>query len=157
MKRRSRKRWNRGWTMIELITVLMVLGLLVNLAVLKYIDLTRSGYVARIASDFNTVRLAAYNYEADHQNIWPPDGSPGVIPSELVNYLPQGFTFTQPLYTYDWDNYSPSLTPYQLAISMTTTDERLLRVLQNALGNDAPYFFAGNKLTFVLIDEFGNY
>jgi prepilin-type N-terminal cleavage/methylation domain-containing protein len=150
-------RSRRGWTMIELITVLMVIGLLVNLAVLKYLDLTRSGYTAKIASEFTVVRLAAYNYEADHNNSWPSDAGPGTIPPELVTYLPRGFTFNHALYTLDWDNNSPGMTPYQTAISMTTTDERLLRVLQNSLGTNAPYFFAGNKLTFVLIDEHGNY
>ena len=152
-----RLRSRRGWTMIELITVLMVIGLLVNLAVLKYLDLTRSGYTAKIASDFTTVRLAAYNYEADHNNSWPTDAGPGVIHPDLEPYLPRGFTFTHALYTYDWDNNSPGTTPYQTAISMTTSDERLLRVLQNSLGTNAPYYFAGNKLTFVLIDEYGNY
>lgn len=143
--------------MIELITVLMVLGLLANLAVLKYLDLTRSGYTAKIASEFTVVRLAAYNYEADHNNSWPSDAGPGVVPPDMVPYLPRNFSFIHPLYTLDWDNNSPSTTPYQTAISMTTTDERLLRVLQNSLGTNAPYYFAGNKLTFILIDEFGNY
>ncbi len=143
--------------MVELITVLMVLGLLVNLAVLKYLDLTRSGYTARIASEFTVVRLAAYNYEADHNNSWPADVGPGVVPPEMIPYLPRGFSFTHPLYTLDWDNNSPGMTPYQTAISMTTTDERLLRVLMNSLGTNAPYYFAGNKLTFILIDEYGNY
>lgn len=143
--------------MVELITVLMIVGLLVNVAVLKYIDLTRSGYTARITSDFVTIRLAAYNFEADNSNRFPDDVGPGVVPPGMAQYLPGGFSFSHPLYTLDWDNNSPSLSPYQLAISMTTTDERLLRVLQNSLGNNAPYYFAGNKLTFVLIDEFGNY
>lgn len=150
-------RSTRGWTLIELMLVLLIMGLLVNLAILKYIDLTRSGYTAKIASEFTVVRLAAYNFEADHNNVWPDDTGPGVVPPAMVQYLPKGFSFTNPNYTLDWDNNSPSLTPYQLAISMTTTDDRLLRVLRNALGTNAPYFFAGNKLTFVLIDEYGNY
>ncbi|MDH4349391.1 MAG: prepilin-type N-terminal cleavage/methylation domain-containing protein, partial [Gemmatimonadota bacterium] len=36
----------RGWTLIELVTVIVVLGLLSMISVLKYIDLTRTGYAA---------------------------------------------------------------------------------------------------------------
>lgn len=147
----------RGFTMIELIVVILVLGLLVNLAVLKYIDLTRSAYSAKIAGDFTAVRLAAYNYEADHNNQWPADVGPGTIPPEMIPYLPPNFQWVTPNYTLDWDNNTPATSPYALAISMVSDDDRLMQVLRNALGTRAPYFFAGNRLTFVLVDESGNY
>ncbi len=85
------------------------------------------------------------------------DGGPGVVPPELVPYLPKGFTFTYPSYQLDFDNRSPSMSPYQLAVSMTTTDDRLMAALQRTLGNNAPYYFAGNRLTYILIDQSGNY
>jgi hypothetical protein len=40
---------------------------------------------------------------------------------------------------------------------MTTTDARLMNALVNSLGTKAPYFFAGNRLTYVLIDQDGNW
>ncbi|HTS87124.1 MAG TPA: type II secretion system protein [Gemmatimonadales bacterium] len=146
-----------GWTMIELIVVLVIIGLLASIAVLKYIDLTRTAYAAKVAGEFVTVRLAAYNYEADHPNHWPADVGPGIVPPEMVPYLPNGFSFTTSTYTLDWDNLSPSTTPYELAISVTSSDQRLMNALQVNLGNKAPYVFAGNKLTYVLIDQDGNY
>lgn len=147
----------RGWTMIELLVVMVVLGLLASIAVLKYIDLSRTAYAAKVAGEFVTVRLAAYNYEADHNNQWPMDRGPGVVPPELVSYLPNGFSFTTPSYQLDWDNLGPGATPYQLAISLTTTDNRLLNALIQSLGTKAPYFQSGNRLTYILIDENGNY
>jgi type II secretory pathway pseudopilin PulG len=143
--------------MIELMVVLVVLGLLSGLAVLKYIDLTRTAYAAKIAGEFTTVRLAAYNYEADHQNQWPADQGPGTMPPELITYLPRGFTFVTPSYQLDWDNFSPSTDPYMLAISITTTDARLLNALRMNLGTRSPYFFSGSRLTYILIDRNGNY
>ncbi|HEY7684413.1 MAG TPA: type II secretion system protein [Gemmatimonadales bacterium] len=147
----------RGWTMVELLVTMVVLGLLAGIAVLKYIDLSRTAYAAKLAGEFVTVRLAAYNYEADHNNQWPADQGPGIVPPEMIPYLPNGFTFSYPLYQLDWENRSPSLIPYQIAISMTTTDARLMNALVNSLGTKAPYFFAGNRLTYVLIDQDGNW
>jgi prepilin-type N-terminal cleavage/methylation domain-containing protein len=147
----------RGFTLIELMITIVVIGLLAGIAVLKYIDLTRTAYAAKIAGEFVTVRLAAYNYEADHPNTWPADQGPGIVPPEMIPYLPGGFSFVTPSYVLDWDNRSPSTTPYQLAIAVTSSDSRLMNALIQSLGNKAPYFFTPNRLTFILIDQDGNY
>ena len=146
----------RGWTMIELLVVIVVLGVLSSLAVLKYIDLTRTAMTSRIVGEFVAVRLAAYNYEADNNNMWPAEVGPGVEPPELTPYLPAGFQFTNPNYMLDWDNLG-SGGPYMIGISMTTTDARLMNAIVQTLGSKAPYFVAGNTLTYVLIDPNGNY
>ncbi len=147
----------RGWTLIEIMIVMVILGLLSGLAVLKYIDLTRTAFAAKIAGEFTVVRLAAYNYEADHHEQWPAEVGPGIMPPEMVPYMPAGFAWTTPTYQLDWDNRSPSRDPYQIAISLTTTDPRLMNALSNTLGGRAPYVIAGNRLTYVLIDRSGNY
>jgi prepilin-type N-terminal cleavage/methylation domain-containing protein len=145
-----------GWTMIELLVVIVVMGVLSSLAVLKYIDLTRTAMTSRIVSEFVAVRLAAYNYEADNNNMWPAEVGPGVEPPELNPYLPAGFQFNNPSYTLDWDNLGTG-GPYQIGISMTTTDARLMNAIVQTLGSKAPYFVVGNTLTYVLIDPNGNY
>lgn len=150
-------RGRRGWTLIELLIVLVVLGLLAGIMVRKYIDLSRTAFAAKIAGEFVAVRLAAYNYEADHRNQWPSDQGPGVVPPELVSYLPTGFSFVRPTYLLDWDNRLPSTDPYGLAISITTTDSRLMNALVQNLGRKAPYFVNGSRLTYILIDRDGNY
>ncbi len=146
----------RGWTMIELLVVIVVMGVLSSLAVLKYIDLTRTAMTSRIVSEFVAVRLAAYNYEADNNNMWPAEVGAGVEPPELTPYLPAGFLFNNPSYTLDWDNLGTG-GPYQIGISMTTTDARLMNAIVQTLGSKAPYFVVGNTLTYVLIDPNGNY
>ncbi len=152
-----RGRNRRGWTIIELLVTMVVMGCLAAIAVLKYIDLTRTAYAAKIAGEFITVRLAAYNYEADHANQWPSDQGPGIVPPEMIPYLPTGFDFTMPSYKLDWENRSPSTTPYQIAIAMTTTDPRLMNALVQSLGSKAPYYFVDNRLTYIMIDENGNW
>jgi len=79
-----------------------------------------------------------------------------VEPPELNPYLPAGFQFINPSYTLDWDNLGTG-GPYQIGISMTTTDARLMNAIVQTLGSKAPYFVVGNTLTYVLIDPNGNY
>jgi prepilin-type N-terminal cleavage/methylation domain-containing protein len=147
----------RGYTLVELMVTMVVMGLLASIAVQKYFDLSRTALAAKIAGEFTTVRLAAYNYEADHNNQWPAEEGPGVVPPELIPYLPNGFSFVNMNYQLDWDNRSPSLVPFELAISMTAADVNLINALQQNLGTKSPYFFVGNRLTFILIDQDGNY
>jgi prepilin-type N-terminal cleavage/methylation domain-containing protein len=147
----------RGWTLIEIMIVMVILGLLSGLAVLKYIDLTRTAFAAKIAGEFTVVRLAAYNYEADHNDQWPAEQGPGIVPPEMLPYLPHGFSFNTTTYQLDWDNRTPQRNPYQIAVSVTTADARLMNALRNNLGNRAPYMIVGNRLTYILIDESGNY
>ena len=146
----------RGWTIIELMVVMVVMGILCSIAILKYIDLTRTAMTSRIVGEFVAIRLAAYNYEADHNNQWPAEVGPGVVPPELLTYLPTGLSFTAASYTLDWENLGPG-GPYQIGVKMTTTDDRLMNAVVQTLGNRAPYFVAGNSLTYIMIDPSGNY
>jgi len=136
--------------------VIVVLGVLSLLGVLKYIDMRRTAMAAQVAAEFTTIRLAAYNYEADHSNQFPPDAGPGLAPPELATYLPSGFSFTRAMYTLDWENI-PSGDPYQVGVRLQTTDPRMMNALVQTLGSRAPYSVVGNTMTYVLIDRHGNY
>ena len=76
MTRRSLSR--RGFTLIELLVVFVVLGILSSIAVLKYIDLRQSAHAARVAADFNAIKIATYAYYTDDYK-WPAEVSAGVI------------------------------------------------------------------------------
>jgi hypothetical protein len=55
----------------------------------------RRAYSAAVASDLNAVRVAAFNYFADHAT-YPPDGASGIPPAALVPYLPPNVAFSGP-------------------------------------------------------------
>ncbi|HTK51137.1 MAG TPA: prepilin-type N-terminal cleavage/methylation domain-containing protein [Gemmatimonadaceae bacterium] len=147
------RRCRRGFSLIELMTVVSVLGLLVAIAIPRYRDTKRRAFAAKIAADFNTVRVAAYNYFADN-NTYPPDGSPGVPPAALVPYLPQNFQFDAGNYTLDYDVWPSPANPKQLVVAVTVTsgDQQLVNmVARNSpaggtginVGNGYTYIFAG--------------
>ena len=148
----------RGFTFIELLIVMIVLGLLDALATLRYMDMKNRALTAQAAADMEAVRLAAYSawYET---GAWPSEVGPGIIPTELTPYLAKGFTFTRPEYTLDWENFvPPSGGPsagIQLGVVITSNNARMQFALQQTLGNKGPFFITGNDITFVLIGPDG--
>jgi prepilin-type N-terminal cleavage/methylation domain-containing protein len=148
-----------GFTFVELLTVLIVLGLLASLAILKYVDLTHRARAAQAAGDLQAVRIAAYGawYETGK---WPAEVGPGVIPPGLAAYLPTGFTFQRNAYTLDWENFVPAnggtTAGMQVGVVVSSTDARLQHALENALGNKLPFTNVGGTLTFIIVGPDGN-
>jgi len=150
-------RKRNGFSFIEMLTVLIIMGILASLAILKYIDLTRSAMTSQISGAIGIIRVAAYAYEADHQYQWPAESGPGIIPPELAPYLPEGFTMVKPQYTLDWDNFSGGGGNYQIGVTVRTQDPVLMAKIVQVLGGTTPYFYAGDTFTYMLIDATGNW
>ena len=153
MIRLTNIRRRRGFSLIELMTVMAVIGLLAALGIPRYRDMKRRGYSANVMSDFNTVRVAAYTYFADNAT-YPPDGGSGTPPAVLVPYLPQGFSFSGEHYTLDYDVWPSPLNPSQLVVGITVTssDQALVNMVARTIqaggmginvGNGYTYIFAG--------------
>jgi prepilin-type N-terminal cleavage/methylation domain-containing protein len=145
----------RGFTIIELLVVFVVLAILAAIAALKYIDLRNHAIVASVQSDLNAVRLAAYNYWAD-TNSFPPDAGPGVIPAGMAPYLQNG-TFSGPQYTFDWENFQgagPS-GGMQVGIVVSSSDAGLIALLTRRAAGGLPYFAVGNTVVFMIVGPDG--
>jgi prepilin-type N-terminal cleavage/methylation domain-containing protein len=147
-----------GFTFIEMLIVMIVLGLLAALATLKYIDLKDRALTAQAASDMETVRLAAYStwYET---GVWPADVGPGVVPAEMMPYLPKGFAFSRPEYTLDWENFVPpgggTSASMQLGVVISSHNAHMQLALEQTLGDKGPFFITGSDLTFVIVGPDG--
>jgi prepilin-type N-terminal cleavage/methylation domain-containing protein len=152
----SRRR--RGFTFIELLVVMIVIGLLAGLAVLRYIDLKHRAMSAQAIADLQAIRLAGYGawYET---GTWPGDAGAGTVPAGLSPYLPNGFSFTKSEYTLDWENFVPPgggpSGGMQLGVVLTSGNQRLTQSLIRHLGSTAPFFVIGSNLTYVIIGPDG--
>jgi prepilin-type N-terminal cleavage/methylation domain-containing protein len=151
-------RTRRGFTFIELLVVIIVLGLLSALATLKYLDLKNRALTAQAASDMEAIRLAAYGawYETGS---WPSEVGPGVVPAEMVQYLPKNFSFSRPEYTLDWENFAPpgggTSAAWQVGVVISSSDSRMQLALSQTLGNKGPFVMTGSDLTFVIVGPDG--
>ena len=148
----------RGFTIIELWTVIIIIGILAAIALLKFIDLKDNARSAEISGAISVIRVAAYAYEADHQSVSRRSG-PGVIPAG-----------TDPLPAIELQLYQAGVHPRlgQLhrqrargplsdRITVTTADPKLMSKVVQYLGADSPYYWTGTSFTYMLIDASGNY
>ncbi len=147
-----------GFTILELLMVMIVIGVLAGIALLKYVDLRHRARAAQVTADLESVRLAAYGSWYEH-NVWPSDAIAGQVPPELVNYLPTNFSFDKPEYQLDWENFVPPgggpSGGMQLGVVVTASDPRLQQTLEQMLGNKLPFVAMGGTLTFIIIGPDG--
>lgn len=154
MRRRGRDDTG-GFTMVEVITVAMIMGTLVRMAIPNFHEVLLKARAAEVVGDFEVVRLAVMNYQADHHT-WPADAYTAEVPEGLEEYLPEGFSLTRPGYQLDWENWMlPNGLPQDpesgvlLGISIVTEDRALGLAVMDLLGGMASYNL-GTKYTFVV-------
>jgi len=81
-----------GFTLIELMIVIMIIGILLNISLPNYISVKKKAHAARIVSDYKIVRDAAILYHADTGR-WPSTSRAGRPPKQLIEYLPKDFSW----------------------------------------------------------------
>ena len=146
----------RGFTLIELMVVVVIMGILASVAVLKYIDLTDKARTAKIAEEINAIRLAAYNHWADSSSHAVEKGA-GVMPPEFRPWLGPTYSFdhTSEGYVLDWDNFGAGGGGYQVGVTVTAVTPRMERALARIFTSQYPFFRAGNSLTYVIVGPDG--
>ena len=92
----------RGFTLIEMLNVVLIIGILAGIAVPKVREARRRAEAAAVVADLGTLRVAALGYHGE-TNLYPATGKVGVVPAPFVKYLPVKFDFKgQNGTTYRW-------------------------------------------------------
>lgn len=153
-----RRRCRRGFTLVELLVVFVVLSLLASIMVMRYIDLKHRAMSVKATNDVDIVRKAGYARYYDAGS-WPPGSAPGVVPADLMPYLPNTFTFVRPDYTLEWENLVPPAggpsASYQVAVRLTSSNPRLMRTLAETIGHRSPYIMLGDELVVIVVGPDG--
>ena len=129
-----------GFTFVELLISMIIVGCLSAIAVPKYIDLKRRANTTKVIGDFQAVRVAVMSFYAD-SSYFPMEAGPGVTPNNLQKYLPINFSFSRQEWTLDYENWElgqgPGFTNSSALIGVTIicNDPALGETTSRLLGN----------------------
>ena len=135
----------RGFTLLELLLVVMIIGILATLLIPKYRQAELKAQGADVATRVEAINVALKEYEADHDSL-PVGTEPVGAPSWLVTYMTRN-QFQGPS-NVTWQYAKPSaLTAPTLIISAGAPDDAsILLAAASALGSIATVTGAGSGL-----------
>jgi prepilin-type N-terminal cleavage/methylation domain-containing protein len=141
----------RGFTLIELMVVVLVLSVLAGIAILKYIDLRNSAIATQMGQEMRAVTIASINYYADLEQ-WPAEVGAGAVPNGLGPLLPGQLasSFDRGQYVLDYDRIGDDSSGYVIAVSVTTSNPKLFAKFVQYLGTTAPFSVSGNSLSYLI-------
>ncbi|MEM1353701.1 MAG: type II secretion system protein [Planctomycetota bacterium] len=79
----------RGFTLVEILIVVVILGILAAIVIPTFSNAAQDTRKTTFARDLNTYTQAIMRYQVDTDE-YPPDGSSGSMPAELVGYADGG-------------------------------------------------------------------
>jgi type II secretory pathway pseudopilin PulG len=82
----------RGFILVEIMTILLIVGILVNIWLPNYFAIKKKAQAARIIGDFLVIRDAVTIYYSDYGR-WPQSSLGGRSPAGLGMFMPSGFSW----------------------------------------------------------------
>ena len=147
------RRRRSGFTFIELLVSMTIVGILASVAIPKYRDVKRMALSAQLIGDFDVVRNAALTFYVD-SSYFPREASMGQTPRNMGRYLPETFEFTKQHWRLDYEHIviRPSRWFAGLdivGISARTTDPDLRDFTMKRLGPGTTVRY-GSKVMYVI-------
>lgn len=143
-----------GFSLIELLMAVSIVGLLAGLAIPNLRSMTYRARAAEVAADLTTVRLHTIEYNGE-QFLWPAEVGSGVVPPELDGVLPEGFSFQGNGYELDYERFDSIVIPGDptttrlIAIAVTADTDELSNAIVELLGGSL-IFSVGRKHTLAI-------
>lgn len=144
------KRRRGGFTFVELLVSMTIVGILASVAIPKYRAVKRQALATQIVGDVDVVRVATMNFFAD-SGYYPREIGAGHVPNGMTRYLPLNFKFMKPDWTLDYDNVQLRQGGQLVGLSFITADASLgtTAIKPFATGGSSYAFWAAGRYTIV--------
>ena len=140
-----------GFTLIELITTVLVIGVLANIAIPLNREARSRALAASAVNDINVIRTAVIGYIGGGDSV-PASAPLGTVSPDLVSSLPNNFSFVADGdVRYQWVALQPAW-QRQLGwigvVVIQGTDPVLMKYMKSLFGNRA--LGSGNVLAVII-------
>ncbi len=152
---RNLPRDQSGFSLLELLLVVVIMGIVANLAIPSFQKAQERARAQKIVGDFIVFRTAVTDYYT-RNNQWPKNQTAGVMPPELSDYLGDRLQWKNPPtavrtrlkeseYYLDWTNWSdqPSRTRQTgvvVGFSVKAKDVELKKMIEEAWGSPLVWY-----------------
>jgi prepilin-type N-terminal cleavage/methylation domain-containing protein len=140
-----------GFTFIELLMVVTIIGVLASIAVPKYHTIKRRAQATQIVGDVDVVKVAVMNFYVD-SGYFPREAPAGQVPTGMHAYLPRTFTFRKDGWTLDYENVNIGSRRRPnpiIGVAFTASDRTLGAIALSLFGPNAG-FAMGSKSTVII-------
>jgi len=131
----------RGFTVIELLTTMVIVSILASITYPLYHDAKKNAEATKIISDIRVIQQAALEYFADN-GTYPRNRGWRRVPPELVSHLRDGFTFQYGGTDYRWRRWSTATgiprrnSRALIGVTVRTSDRELLQKIRDLWNGD---------------------
>ena len=143
---------SRGFTLIELVIVILVIGILATLITPRYRQSVMKAQGTDVATRIEAINVALKEYEADHDSL-PTGTEPAGSPPWLAPYLSRDF-FTGPSnVTWQYSKPSPTMNATLIISAGNIDDRQILLASAGALGSSIVTILGGGSSLLVQLSE----
>ncbi|MEO0793628.1 MAG: type II secretion system protein [Verrucomicrobiota bacterium] len=135
----------RGFTLIELMVAVVVLGVILAIAVPGFIRLREASQAASLANDFRVFSHAIHEFHI-LEGDWPhPNSNPGEFPDGMDGFLSSSWTRMAPIGGYYFFEHQPG-GDAQLVLRADRINDHIVELVDKKLddGNPATGQLVGN-------------